>query len=61
MFTERLPLNDKSYFKPDSIKMGDNLKVGMREYGAKYPVLLPVFNDGWAAHGYLAAVSYQSS
>lgn len=39
MFSERLPF-ERSHFQPRSGKMPDRLRMGAREYGAKYPVLL---------------------
>lgn len=55
MFPERLPLGDKSYFQPTSGSMSDTVKVSVREYGAKYPVLcrqLGMPGDNRAEHGY---------
>jgi hypothetical protein len=55
MFSERLPLSDKSYFQPASGKMPDTVKVPLREYGQKYPVLcrqLGLPGDNRAEHGY---------
>ena len=55
MFPERLPISDKSYFQPASGKMSDTVKVPLREYGAKYPVLcrqLGLPGDNRAEHGY---------
>ena len=55
MFPERLPIRDKGYFQPASGRMLDELKVEMREYGAKYPVLCPQLGlpgDNRAEHGY---------
>jgi hypothetical protein len=55
MFTERLPLADKAYFQPSSGRLGDTLEVRPREYGQKYPVLLPASGlpgDNRAEHGY---------
>lgn len=55
MFSERLPLVDRSYFNPATRKFGDQLEVKLREYGAKYPVLLPNSGlpaDNRAEHGY---------
>ncbi len=40
MFSERLPY-EKDYFNPSSDKMPERLQIRAREYGAKYPVLLP--------------------
>jgi len=55
MFPERLPISDKSYFQPSTGKMSDSVKVPLREYGAKYPVLcrqLGLPGDNRAEHGY---------
>jgi hypothetical protein len=55
MFTERLPFADKSYFQPAAGRLGDSLEVRSREYGQKYPVLLPASGlpgDNRAEHGY---------
>ncbi len=55
MFPERLPIRDKGYFQPANGKMPDELKIEMREYGAKYPVLCPQLGlpgDNRAEHGY---------
>lgn len=55
MFPERLPISDKSYFQPSTGKMSDTVKVPLREYGAKYPVLcrqLGLPGDNRAEHGY---------
>lgn len=55
LFPERLPLADRSYFSPANGKFGDRLEVKLREYGAKYPVLLPNSGlpaDNRAEHGY---------
>ena len=55
MFPERLPISDKSYFQPATGKMSDSVKVPLREYGAKYPVLcrqLGLPGDNRAEHGY---------
>ena len=55
MFAERLPIADKTYFKPGSNRMGDHLEVRLREPGGKYPVLLPASGlpgDNRAEHGY---------
>jgi hypothetical protein len=55
MFPERLPLADKSYFQPATGKLDSPLTVKVREYGAKYPVLLPASGlpgDNRAEHGY---------
>ncbi|WP_395750585.1 DUF1592 domain-containing protein [Prosthecobacter sp.] len=55
MFPERLPLADTGYFQPASGKMPAVVKVPLREYGQKYPVLcrnLGLPGDGRAEHGY---------
>jgi len=55
MFPERLPISDKSYYQPASGKMGDSVKVPLREYGGKYQVLcrqLGLPGDNRAEHGY---------
>jgi hypothetical protein len=55
MFTERLPFADKAYFQPSAGRLGDTLEVRPREYGQRYPVLLPASGlpgDNRAAHGY---------
>jgi hypothetical protein len=55
MFPERLPIRDKNYFKPASGQMPADLRIEMREYGAKYPVLCPQLGlpgDNRAEHGY---------
>lgn len=55
MFPERLPLVDKRYFQPAAGAFGDRVEVRLREYGGKYPVLLPQAGlpaDGRAEHGY---------
>ncbi len=55
MFPERLPFADKAYFDPASGRLADPLVVRMREYGARYPVLLPASGlpgDNRAEHGY---------
>ncbi|MCB1277814.1 DUF1592 domain-containing protein [Prosthecobacter sp.] len=55
MFPERLPLSNKSYFQPASGRMGDSVEVSMREYGLKYPVLLPDLGlpgENRAEHGF---------
>lgn len=54
-FPERLPLRDKSYFQPATGVMPAEIRVEMREYGAKYPVLCPQLGlpgDHRAEHGY---------
>jgi hypothetical protein len=55
MFPERLPLSSKAYFQPASGKMGDSVAVPVREYGLKYPVLLPELGlpgENRAEHGF---------
>lgn len=55
MFPERLPISDKSYFQPAGGKMPGIVKVPLREYGQKYPVLcrqLGLPGDHRAEHGY---------
>ncbi len=55
IFPERLPISDKSYYQPASGKMGDTVKVPLREYGGKYQVLcrqLGLPGDNRAEHGY---------
>lgn len=55
MFPERLPIADKSYFQPSRGKLDGPLKVSLREYGGKYPVLCPQLGlpgDNRAEHGY---------
>lgn len=55
IFPERLPISDKSYYQPASGKMGDAVKVPLREYGGKYQVLcrqLGLPGDNRAEHGY---------
>jgi len=54
MFSERLPFN-KSYFDPAEGRIADRLKIRAREYGQKYPVLLPLAGlppDSRAEHGF---------
>lgn len=54
-FPERLPLRDKSYFQPATGVMPAEIRIEMREYGAKYPVLCPQLGlpgDHRAEHGY---------
>lgn len=54
MFSERLPF-DKTYFQPESGKMPSRLNMRAREYGGKYPVLLPgagLPGDSRAEHGF---------
>ncbi len=55
MFAERLPLADKRYFQPATGVLGDRVEVRLREYGGKYPVLLPQAGlpaDSRAEHGF---------
>jgi hypothetical protein len=55
MFPERLPLVDKNYFQPRTGRLGEPLKISMREYGSRYPVLCPQLGlpgDNRAEHGY---------
>jgi hypothetical protein len=55
MFPERLPFADKAYFQPARGTLGDTLEVRLREYGSRYPVLLPASGlpgDNRAEHGY---------
>ena len=54
MFSERLPFN-KDYFDPASGSMPARVQMGAREYGQKYPVLLPdagLPGDTRAEHGF---------
>jgi mono/diheme cytochrome c family protein len=53
-FPERLPI-DAAHFQPQLGRMPERLDVRVREYGQKYPVLLPnagLPSDGRAAHGF---------
>lgn len=55
MFPERLPISDKGYFQPASGSLPATVKVPLREYGQKYPVLcrqLGLPGDNRAEHGY---------
>lgn len=55
MFPERLPIANKAYFQPGASDFGNILEVPLREYGMKYPVLLPALGlpgDNRAEHGY---------
>lgn len=55
MFPERLPLSGKDYFQPQKGTLGDSVEVAVREYGLKYPVLLPELGlpgENRAEHGY---------
>jgi len=54
MFPERLPI-DKRYFHPEIAKMAGPLDVPVRDYGGRYPVLLPeagLPGDNRAEHGF---------
>lgn len=54
MFSERLPF-EKTYFDPGAQKLPASLSIRAREYGAKYPVLLPTAGlpaDNRAEHGF---------
>lgn len=55
MFPERLPISSKAYFQPQKGALGDSVEVPVREYGLKYPVLLPELGlpgENRAEHGY---------
>lgn len=55
MLPERLPLSGKAYFQPASGEMGESVDVPVREYGLKYPVLLPELGlpgENRAEHGF---------
>jgi len=55
MFPERLPLVDKNYFQPLTGTLKEPLKISMREYGSKNPVLCPQLSlpgDSRAEHGF---------
>ena len=55
MFPERLPISSKAYFQPQKGSLGDSVEVPVREYGLKYPVLLPELGlpgENRAEHGY---------
>ncbi|CAN5906478.1 hypothetical protein BH11VER1_BH11VER1_07660 [soil metagenome] len=54
IFPDRLPF-DKRYFHPETARMDGKLEVPVREYGGKYPVLLPdggLPGDSRAEHGF---------
>lgn len=54
MFPERLPV-DRKYFDPAAASFPDRMEIWVREYGARYPVLLPesgLPGDNRAAHGF---------
>jgi hypothetical protein len=55
MFPESLPIANRAYFLPGAGSFGNLLEVPVREYGMKYPVLLPEMGlpgDNRAEHGY---------
>lgn len=55
MFPERLPLSGKAYFQPQKGSLGEVVEVPVREYGLKYPVLLPELGlpgENRAEHGF---------
>lgn len=55
MFPERLPLSGKAYFQPQKGSLGEIVEVPVREYGLKYPVLLPELGlpgENRAEHGF---------
>ncbi len=55
MFPERLPFASKDYFDLSKSRLGASFGVSFREYGQKYPVLLPnsgLPGDNRTAHGY---------
>ncbi len=55
MFSERLPFNTDEYYRPQDGKLPDRLRVTVREYGSKYPVLLRqagLPGDSKADHGF---------
>ena len=55
MFPDRLPLANTTYYQPARGALGDELLVPVREYGLKYPVLLPELGlpgDSRAEHGF---------
>ena len=54
MFSERLPIS-KDYFRLEKGQLPDRLEMNVREYGQRYPVLLPQSGlpvDNRAAHGF---------
>lgn len=54
MFSERLPF-DRGHYQPETGKVADQFTMGAREYGAKYPVLLPdasLPSDSRAEYGF---------
>lgn len=55
MFPDRLPLSSYSYYQPGKGALGGELQVPVREYGLKYPVLLPELGlpgENRAEHGF---------
>jgi len=55
VFPERLPVSSKAYFNPARGVVGDVLEAPVREYGLKYPVLLPELGlpgENRAEHGF---------
>ncbi len=55
MFPERLPVSSKAYFQPATGALGAEVEVPVREYGLKYPVLLPELGlpgENRAEHGF---------
>ncbi len=55
MFPDRLPLASTAYFQPAKGALGGLVEVPVREYGLKYPVLLPELGlpgENRAEHGF---------
>lgn len=55
VFPDRLPLANRAYYQPAKGGLGDELQVPVREYGLKYPVLLPELGlpgENRAEHGF---------
>ncbi len=55
MFPDRLPLANNSYYQPAKGVLGEELLVPVREYGLKYPVLMPELGlpgENRAEHGF---------
>lgn len=55
MFPDRLPISNTAYYQPAKGTLGAELQVPVREYGLKYPVLLPDLGlpgDNRAEHGF---------
>ena len=55
VFPERLPIADKAYYVPALGRLGEVVVVPLREYGLKYPVLVPELGlpgENRAEHGY---------